>query len=139
MLTVSIQKHTPETPFQHKVNKPKGTKQNAHWAHSMTEAYRKEIVQRISRNLLDIQLLRLIEARPLIWGYMIKKTVETDFHIKLGHGALYPMLKALEQRGFLKSQRQSESGRTRKLYTLTTEGKEYLKSYYSILKDQLKT
>jgi DNA-binding PadR family transcriptional regulator len=105
----------------------------------VTEAYRKEIVQRIGRNLLDIRLLRLIEARPLIWGYMIKKTVETDFNVKLGHGALYPMLKSLEQRGFLKSQRQSERGRTRKLYTLTTQGEEYLQSYYSILKEQLKT
>jgi PadR family transcriptional regulator PadR len=105
----------------------------------VTEAYRKEIVQRISRNLLDIQLLRLIKAQPFAWGYIIKKTVETDLHIKLGHGALYPMLKSLEQRGFLTSQRRCERGRTRKVYTITKEGEEYLRSYCSVLREQLKT
>lgn len=105
----------------------------------MNDAYRKEIVRRISRNLLDIQLLKLIEAQPLVWGYVIKKTIEADFRIKLGHGALYPMLKALEQRGFVTSQRQSKSGRARKAYTITKQGEEYLQSYYSVLKEQLKT
>jgi PadR family transcriptional regulator PadR len=105
----------------------------------VTETYRKEIVQRISRNLLDIQLLRLIKAQPLLWGYMIKKMVETDLHVKLGHGALYPMLNSLEQRGLLTSQEQYENGRARRVYTVTREGEEYLQSYYSILKEQLKT
>ncbi len=103
----------------------------------MTEIYRKEIVRRISRNLLDIQLLKLIKARPLIWGYSIKKIIEADFSIKLGHGALYPMLNALEKRGFLTSQRQRESGRARKVYTITREGDAYLQSYYRVLREQL--
>ena len=105
----------------------------------MTETYRKEIVQRITKNLLDIQLLRLIQAQPLIWGYRIKKTVETDFNIKLGHGALYPMLNSLENRGFLKSREQREGGRARKVYTLTKEGKKYLRNYYAIIREQLKS
>jgi DNA-binding PadR family transcriptional regulator len=92
----------------------------------MTENYREEIVQRIIRNLLDIQLLRLIDAQPL-WGYMIKKKTESEFHIKLRHGALYPTLNRLETQGFV----------TRKVYTSTEKGKEYLQSYYSILKEQL--
>jgi len=105
----------------------------------MAETYRKELVQRITKNLLDIQLLRLIQAQPSIWGYRIKKKVEVDSDIKLRHGALYPMLNSLERRGFLESQRQQEGGRARKVYTITKDGKEYLKSYYSILKEQLET
>ncbi len=105
----------------------------------MTEAYRKEIVQRISRNLLDIQLLRLVEASPMIWGYMIKKTYDEVYQLKLGHGALYPMLKSLEQRGFLASEKKTEGGRTRKAYAITALGEQYLQSYYSVLKEQLKT
>jgi DNA-binding PadR family transcriptional regulator len=104
----------------------------------MTETYRKEIVQRIIKNLIDIQLLRLIQAQPLIWGYRIKKRVETDFHIKLGHGTLYPMLNSLEQRGFLMSRKQRESGRDRKVYTITKEGERYLQSYSAVLREQLK-
>jgi DNA-binding PadR family transcriptional regulator len=104
----------------------------------MSETYKEELVQRITRNLLDIQLLRLIQAQPLIWGYRIKKQVETDFNIRLRHGALYPMLNSLEKRGFLTSRKQQEGGRTRKVYTLTNEGVRYLQSYFEILREQLK-
>ena len=104
----------------------------------MGEAYRKEIVQRITRNLLDIQLLRLVQAQPL-WGYRIKKKVETDFQVKLRHGALYPMLNSLEKRGFLTSQKQQQGGRARKVYTITKNGRKLLQAYYKILREQLGT
>ena len=104
----------------------------------MGEAYRKEIVQRITRNLLDIQLLRLVQAQPL-WGYRIKKKVETDFQVKLRHGALYPMLNSLEKRGFLTSQKQQQGGRVRKVYTITKNGRKFLQTYYNILREQLET
>jgi PadR family transcriptional regulator PadR len=102
----------------------------------MAETYRKELVQRMIKNLLDIQLLRMVQAHPL-WGYMIKKKVETNFQIKLRHGALYPMLNSLERKGFLTSQKQPKGGRVRKVYTITKDGKEYLQSYYDILKEHL--
>ena len=102
----------------------------------MAETYRKEIVQRIIRNMLDIQLLMMVKVQPL-WGYRIKKKVETNFHIKLRHGTLYPMLTSLEQKGFLTSQKQTKGGRARKVYTITTNGKEYLQSYYDVLKEQI--
>lgn len=104
---------------------------------NMTEDYKKEIMQRITKNLLDIQLLRLIDAEPM-WGYKIKKTVENDLGIKLRHGALYPMLNDLEKEGFVVSQKQHQQGRARKVYTLTEKGKQYLESYYSVLKDHMK-
>lgn len=78
----------------------------------------------------------MVQAQPL-WGYKIKKKVEANFNVKLRHGALYPMLNQLEQKGFLTSQRQTKGGRARKVYTITKDGEEYLQSYYSILKDQL--
>ena len=102
----------------------------------MVETHRKEIVQRIIKNLLDIQLLRMVQAQPL-WGYMIKKKVEANFHIKLRHGALYPMLNLLEQKGFLTSQKQTKGGRARKVYNITKNGREYIQSYYDVLKAQI--
>ena len=104
----------------------------------MAEAYRNELVQRITRNLLDIQLLRLVQAQPL-WGYRIKKKVETDFQVKLRHGALYPMLNSLEKKGFLTSQKQQEGGRARKVYTITKNGRKFLRAYCNILREQLET
>jgi DNA-binding PadR family transcriptional regulator len=103
----------------------------------MSETYKKEIVQHVIRNLLDIQLLRIVQAQPT-WGYRIKKQVEAEFNIKLRHGALYPALNALEARGFLKSQRQRKSGRSRKVYAITENGRAYLQTYYGILLAQAK-
>jgi DNA-binding PadR family transcriptional regulator len=78
----------------------------------------------------------MVEAHPL-WGYMIKKKVETKFHIKLRHGALYPTLHLLERKGFLTSQKQTKGGRARKVYTITRTGEAYLQSYYDVLKEQI--
>jgi DNA-binding PadR family transcriptional regulator len=78
----------------------------------------------------------MVQTRPL-WGYKIKKKVEENFNMKLRHGALYPMLNQLEQKGFLTSQMQTKGGRARKVYTITKDGKEYLQNYYAILKDQI--
>jgi DNA-binding PadR family transcriptional regulator len=72
-----------------------------------------------------------------MWGYKIKKQVETKYEVKLRHGALYPLLNTLEQKGFLKSQQQRQGGRTRKVYTIRSEGTRYLEAYYSFLKEQL--
>jgi len=102
----------------------------------LAENFRKEIVQRITRNLLDIQILRLIQMQPM-WGYKIKKQVETKFDVILRHGALYPLLNAMEQKGFLTSRKQQQGGRTRKVYTITKNGKEYIKTYNSILMEQI--
>jgi DNA-binding PadR family transcriptional regulator len=102
----------------------------------LAEAYKQELVQRITRNLLDIQILRLIQTQPM-WGYMIKKQAETKFGVKLRHGALYPMLNALERESFLTSQKQQQGGRTRKVYTITRKGEEYVKTYNAILEEQI--
>jgi DNA-binding PadR family transcriptional regulator len=70
-------------------------------------------------------------------GLQDKKQVETDFNIKIRHGALYPTLNNLEEKGFVDSKKQQKDGRARKVYTITTTGKAYLKTYYEILQGQL--
>lgn len=102
----------------------------------MSEMFRKEIIQRITKSLLDIQLLRMLQAQSL-WGYRIKKKVEIDLGIRLRHGALYPTLNLLEKRGFVASERQQQGGRARKVYTITEEGRKYLQSYYDIIKEHI--
>ena len=102
----------------------------------MTETFKKQIVQRITRNLPDIQILRLIQTQPM-WGYKIKKEVQKRFDVKLGHGTLYPMLNALEQNGFLTSQKQTQGGRIRQVYTITPKGKQYVEAYTNVVEEQL--
>jgi DNA-binding PadR family transcriptional regulator len=72
-----------------------------------------------------------------MWGYKIKKQAETKFGVKLRHGALYPLLNTLEKESFLTSQKQQQGGRTRKVYTLTKKGEEYMEAYNSILREQM--
>ncbi len=102
----------------------------------MPKTFRKELVQRITRNLLDIQLLRLIQTQPM-WGYKIKKQVQALFDVKLRHGALYPSLNNLAQKGFLTSETQKQGGRIRIVYTITRKGKQYIEAYNTILKEQI--
>jgi PadR family transcriptional regulator PadR len=103
----------------------------------LSETYKKEIVQRITRSLLDIQVLRLIRSRPM-WGYMIKKEAETRFKVTLRHGALYPLLNRLEKESYLTSRREPKGGRTRKVYTITEKGEQYVNAYETILREQVK-
>jgi len=103
----------------------------------MTETFRNEIVQRITKNLLDIQILRLVQTQPMC-GYRIKKQAEAKFNVKLRHGALYPLLNAMEQKDFLASKKQQQGGRTRKVYTITPKGREYVGTYVDVLKEQMK-
>ena len=102
----------------------------------MANNHKKEIVQRIIRNLLDIQILRMVQAQPL-WGYKIKKMIESNFRLKIRHGALYPTLNSLEENGYLTSEIQTKAGRARKVYTITENGKKYLQTYYNVLKEQI--
>jgi len=102
----------------------------------MEENLKKEIVQHITKNLLDIQILTIINKQPT-WGYKIKKQIEATSGLKIRHGALYPLLRKLEEKGLITSQKQQQGKRTRKIYTTTEKGKTYIQTYNSILKEQI--
>ncbi len=103
----------------------------------MAESFKKEIVQRIFRNFLDLMVLRLIKREPM-WGYKIIKHVEDEYEVKLRHGALYPMLNNLEKSGLVRSRREAKGGRARKLYEITSKGIQFINAYYEFLQEQLK-
>jgi PadR family transcriptional regulator, regulatory protein PadR len=103
----------------------------------LTENPKKQIVQRITRNFLDILVLRLIHDEPM-WGYKIIKKTQKLFNIKLRHGALYPLLNTLEKKGYVKSEKTTKRGRVRKVYNITPKGTLLVNTYYEFLKEQLK-
>lgn len=67
----------------------------------------------------------------------MKRRVQKEFGLKLRHGALYPLLKRMELRGFLTSKKQKHKGRTRKVYKITRKGIQYLEAYNRTLKEQI--
>jgi len=104
----------------------------------LSETFKKQIVQRIVKNLLDIFILQMIRDQPT-WGYRIKKNIEQEYGIKLRHGALYPLLNALENSGYLTSRKEKYGGRIRKVYEITPKGIQYLHAYYKFLSEQIQT
>ena len=102
----------------------------------MSENAKKQIVQRINRNFIDILVLRLIQTEP-IWGYKIIKKTEKLFELKLRHGVLYPLLNTLETEGYIISKRTTKRGRVRKVYQITPKGREIIEIYQNVLKEQL--
>lgn len=102
----------------------------------MTHGFKKEIVQHIFRNLLDIMVLKLVRADPM-WGYKMIKIVEEKYGIKLRHGALYPLLNNLERKGFLRSKKETKKGRVRKIYEITSKGIQLVDAYNEFLREQI--
>jgi len=99
------------------------------------EVFTHQIRRRFVKSFLDMLILRLVEAKPT-WGYDIIKKTESKYKVKLRHGALYPMLKKLEAKGYVKSRKQLQKGRVRKIYEITREGKKLLHTYHNFLKEQ---
>lgn len=102
----------------------------------MTQSFKKEIVQHIFRNLLDIMVLRLLRRDPM-WGYKMIKIVEEKYGIKLRHGALYPLLNNLERKGFLRSKKETKRGRVRKIYEITSKGIQFVDAYNEFVREQI--
>jgi len=98
--------------------------------------FAEDMKRRFVKNFLDLILLQLIESKPM-WGYMIIKRTQQRYGIKLRHGALYPLLNALETAGFLQSRKKLVKGRMRKIYEITPKGKQLIQSYHSFLKEQM--
>ena len=102
----------------------------------MSNEWQQAIVQRLFRNFLDVMVLKLLEKEPM-WGYKIKKRVEEQYGIKLRHGALYPLLKALQKEAALNSRIDPKGGRVRKVYEITSKGKAMIEAYNEIFNTQV--
>jgi len=99
------------------------------------ETFTAELEHRFIKEFLDILILQLVQTQPT-WGYKIIKKTQAKYGVKLRHGALYPMLNALENKGFITSRKELEKGRVRKIYEITPEGKKLLRIYHNFLKEQ---
>jgi len=100
------------------------------------EVFIDEFRRRFTRSFLDMLILRSVEAEPT-WGYDIIKETKATYKVKLRHGALYPMLNKLEAKGYVKSRKELQKGRVRKIYEITKRGKQVLLAYYDSLGEQL--
>jgi len=102
---------------------------------TVSDGFEAELKHRFVKGFLDLLILQLVQTQPA-WGYNIIKETEAKYGVKLRHGALYPMLNALETKGLITSRKDLEKGRVRRIYKITPEGKKLLQMYHNFLKDQ---
>ena len=81
----------------------------------------------LSSLLIECLILSIVE-REDSYGYEISQTVKLVANIK--ESTLYPILRKLEQNGYLHTYSQEFQGRNRKYYSITDSGKEQLIKRY---------
>lgn len=74
-------------------------------------------------------ILSLLEEQDM-YGYEMIETLEAKSNnvFCLKAGTLYPLLHTLEEKAYLTSYEKEAGGKVRKYYSLTKEGKKYLKA-----------
>lgn len=87
---------------------------------------------KVSKELLkgstDLLVLTLIGEEPM-YGYKIIKELskKSENVFNLQEGTLYPILHLLEEKNFISSYWDETGSKKRKYYTITKDGKKYLK------------
>jgi PadR family transcriptional regulator PadR len=85
----------------------------------------KEVQVKLMKGLLDLIILQFMSAQPM-HGYQIITKIRKTFGVYFGPSTIYPLLNALEKKGYVKSEWNMSSERPRKVYKLTTEGQNLL-------------
>lgn len=81
------------------------------------------------KGTLQTIVLKVLKDNGKMYGYEITQLVKdlSDGRIQLTEGALYPTLHRLEAEGLLKTETVMMGKRIRKYYTITTEGRSFVK------------
>ena len=83
----------------------------------------------LNKGTLEGCILKIISRQPS-YGYAIAAALRQAGFADVNEGTLYPLLLRLERKGLLRAEyRASPSGPSRKYYTLTGEGTQYLTEF----------
>ena len=77
------------------------------------------------KGLLDLVILNYLRVSSM-HGYQIIASIRKNFGVYFGPSTVYPLLNALEAKGYIKSQWNLGNDRPRKVYTLTADGEKLL-------------
>ena len=87
--------------------------------------FQKEVQTKLTKGLLDLIVLQFLDSQPM-HGYQIITKVRRSFGVYFGPSTVYPLLASLEKKGHVESRWNMESERPRKVYELTSQGKNLL-------------
>ena len=87
--------------------------------------FQKEVQTKLTKGLLDLIVLQLLDSHPM-HGYQIIIKIRKSFGVYFGPSTVYPLLNSLEKKGQVESKWNMKSQRPRKVYELTNQGKNVL-------------
>jgi PadR family transcriptional regulator, regulatory protein PadR len=82
--------------------------------------------ERATKHLLDAIVLQLVSEKAK-YGYEIMTAIKKTYGISFGASTIYPLLNNLEREKLIKSEWNSSGKRPRKIYCMTSEGKDALR------------
>jgi PadR family transcriptional regulator PadR len=85
----------------------------------------KEVQVKLMKGLLDLIVLQFLSSQPM-HGYQVITKIRKTFGVYVGPSTIYPLLNALEKKGYVKSEWNMDNERPRKVYQLTNEGQNLL-------------
>jgi len=85
----------------------------------------KEVQVKLMKGLLDLILLQFLSSQPM-HGYQVITKIRKTFGVYFGPSTIYPLLNALEKKGYVKSEWNMDNERPRKVYKLTNDGQNLL-------------
>ncbi|MCW4007798.1 MAG: PadR family transcriptional regulator [Candidatus Bathyarchaeota archaeon] len=85
----------------------------------------KEAQVKLMKGLLDLIILQFLSVEPM-HGYQVITKIRRTFGVYFGPSTIYPLLAALEKKGYVHSEWNMASERPRKIYKLTAEGQNIL-------------
>ncbi len=85
----------------------------------------REVQTKLAKGLLDLIVLQFLNSQPM-HGYQIITKIRRSFGVYFGPSTVYPLLASLEKKGHVVSSWNMDSERPRKVYELTSQGKNML-------------
>jgi len=85
----------------------------------------REVEAKLMKGLLDLVILNYLRVSSM-HGYQIIASIRKNFGVYFGPSTIYPLLNALESKGYIHSKWDLENDRPRKVYSLTNDGERLL-------------
>ena len=91
----------------------------------MMKNYQKETQAKLTKGLLDMIILQYLQQEPM-HGYQLITKIRKTFGVYFGPSTVYPLLGALEKKGYVTSTWNMDADRPRKVYRISSDGKSLL-------------
>jgi DNA-binding PadR family transcriptional regulator len=85
----------------------------------------KKVDKQLTKGLLDLIVLGMLKKKSM-HGYGIISNIRKKFGIYFGPSTVYPFLKNMEEKGYIKSVWDMKHDRPRKVFSLTHQGNDIL-------------